>query len=197
MTNSRMPQIQSLLDYISGYIAMTNEETDFIVDIAQLHVFKKNEIIHEQNNRVSMLGFILKGGVRAFYLNDEGEEHTIEFYYENEILGDYNSLMKKQQTEASIQALERTKLIAITYRDFLTFLNRFPRYLNVLSEMLSESISQVTERSKLLRISSSRERYEAFCTMRPKVAQRAPLTYIASYLGMALGTLSRVRAGKL
>ena len=52
------------------------------------------------------------------------------------------------------------------------------------------------EQMKLLRISSSRERYEMLCTLRPEVIKRVPLKYIASYLGIALETLSRIRAGK-
>jgi hypothetical protein len=52
-------------------------------------------------------------------------------------------------------------------------------------------------RERLLRIRSSKQRYEEFCKLRPNVLQRVPLTHIASYLQMALGTLSRVRAGKL
>ncbi|MBK9330341.1 MAG: hypothetical protein IPM95_13820 [Sphingobacteriales bacterium] len=53
------------------------------------------------------------------------------------------------------------------------------------------------EYTKIVRINSSRERYEALLKSRPDIVQRVPLKYIASYLGMALETLSRVRAGKL
>ena len=195
--DNRSKTIQPLFDFISGYINVLEEEKEYLSSVAQFATFKKNEIIHEQGKQIKVLGFILKGGGRIFYVNDEGEEHTMEFFYENEIIGDYNSLINQQPTEAAGQVLEETEIVAISKEDFLTFLSKYPRYLNVLSQLLSNGISDVTERSKLLRITSSRERYEAFCEMRPIVAQRAPLTYIASYLGMALGTLSRVRAGKL
>ena len=54
-----------------------------------------------------------------------------------------------------------------------------------------------SEQWRLLRISSARERYETLCKMKPEVIERVPLKYIASYLEMAVETLSRVRAGKL
>lgn len=197
MALNQFEEIQPLFEFISEYINVTDEEKVYISNIAKIATFKKNEIIHHQGNQNNMLGFIVKGGGRAFYIDEEGVEHTVEFFYENEIIGEYDSLIKQQPTEASAQALEATKGVIISRNDFLTFLEKFPHYLSVLSQLLSNSIADVTERSKLLRITSSRERYQAFCEMRPIVAQRAPLTYIASYLGMALGTLSRVRAGKL
>ena len=194
---NQFQEIEPLFDFISKYIKVSDEEKRHIANVSQIVTFKKNEIIHQQGKQNNILGFILKGGGRAFYLNEEGEEHTIEFFYENEMIGDYDSLIKQQPTYASAQALEETKGVVISRTDFLNFLEKHPHYFNVLSQLLSNSIADVTERSKLLRITTSRERYEAFCEMRPIVAQRAPLTHIASYLGMALGTLSRVRAGKL
>ena len=43
---------------------------------------------------------------------------------------------------------------------------------------------------------SARERYEAFQQQFPQVCQRAQLGYIASYLGITLSTLSRLRRAK-
>lgn len=43
---------------------------------------------------------------------------------------------------------------------------------------------------------SAKERYEAFRQQFPQVCRRAQLGYIASYLGITLPTLSRLRGGK-
>jgi hypothetical protein len=53
------------------------------------------------------------------------------------------------------------------------------------------------EHSKLLRINPARDRYEALCKARPELMRRVPLKHLASYIGMTLETLSRIRAGKL
>ena len=42
----------------------------------------------------------------------------------------------------------------------------------------------------------AKERYEAFVSQFPDVCQRVNLGYIASYLGITISTLSRLRSGK-
>jgi hypothetical protein len=53
-------------------------------------------------------------------------------------------------------------------------------------------LSQV--KADLLRFESAKDRYTKLMHLFPKIIQRAPLTYVASYLQMSLETLSRVRS---
>jgi len=53
-------------------------------------------------------------------------------------------------------------------------------------------LSQI--KADILRFESAKDRYTRLLQMFPKIIQRAPLTYVASYLQMSLETLSRVRS---
>ena len=53
-------------------------------------------------------------------------------------------------------------------------------------------LSQV--KADLLRFESAKDRYTKLMHLFPEIIQRAPLTYVASYLQMSLETLSRVRS---
>ncbi|MBP3661565.1 MAG: hypothetical protein J6J25_00510 [Bacteroidales bacterium] len=44
------------------------------------------------------------------------------------------------------------------------------------------------------RFESAKDRYTKLMHLFPEIIQRAPLTYVASYLQMSLETLSRVRS---
>jgi len=121
----------------------------------------------------------------------------IEFALENSTIGEYKGVVAKTKSQAYVEAIEDTVLIGIYRDDFLKLLDQTPKYYQLICELSSEALKDVDNRNKLLRISSSKKRYEAFIKLRPEIINRVPLTYIASYLNMALGTLSRVRAGKL
>ena len=158
---------------------------------------QKNEILHRQGEIPKRAAFIIKGAVRSYYLDEKGTEHTTAFIFENLPLVAFDSFTQQTPSAMNAVTLEPTELIWASHADFFGFLETFPKYETALRNLLSKYLTLQGEQAKLLRISSSRERYEALCNIRPDVIQRVPLKHIATYLGMALETLSRVRAGKL
>lgn len=176
---------------------MSEEEIKFLKEIVVQKVYKKKEIIQRQGDIQRYLAFILSGAIRFFYTDENGNEQTLDFAFEHMPIGQYKGVLSSNKSPAFVEAIENTVLIGVSKDNFLAFLQRFPRYYSVITEILGEALIDVEVRNKLLRISSSKERYQELCRLKPEVIQRVPLTYIASYLKMALGTLSRVRAGKL
>lgn len=157
----------------------------------------KNDVLIQQGKVSGRIAFITKGSARAYYSDEHGAEHTIGFIFENEPVVAVESFTRLTPSGTSAAALEPTDLLWTSHTEFFDFLKIFPKYETALRIVVSEHLAMEGEQSKLLRIASSRERYNALCRMRPEVIRRVPLKYIASYLGMALETLSRVRAGKL
>jgi hypothetical protein len=62
---------------------------------------------------------------------------------------------------------------------------------------LEESLILSQVHADLVRFETAQDKYRRLCKLMPKVVQRAPLNYIASYLQMTPETLSRVRAATL
>lgn len=186
-----------IISYLSKYIEPNKEEIAFIEGVIEKRYFKKKEIIQKQGENQKYIGFISKGAVRFYYLEENGKEATFEFAFENIPIGQYSGLVSEVPSPAFAEAIEKTTIIAIHKDHFLEFINLFPRYFAALTAIMGEALLVYNKRNKLLRIQSSRERYETFCKTEPETAKRVSLTHIASYLQMELGTLSRVRAGKL
>ena len=189
--------MQPVIDFISNHTNITEEELNAMTEMLHFSSHEKNEILQRQGEISKRAAFIVKGAVRSFYMDEKGIEHTIGFAFENQPLVAFDSFT--QQTPAGVSAviLEPTDLVWTSHSEFFDFLEAFPKYESVLRNILSQSMSLEGEQRKLLRIRSSKERYEALCKMSPEIIQRVPQKYIASYLDMALETLSRVRAGKL
>lgn len=189
--------VDHFVAFLSPHIRVSEEEKAALSSIIKRKTFRKNEIIHREGDTVRNIALLVEGSVRYFYTDEKGEEQTVSFVFENEIVGDYRALMNIEGAIGAAEALENCTFFGITYDGFTTFMMKFPRYYPVLTTLLSNAFIALDERDKLLRILSSRERYEQLCKTRPDIVQRVSVTHIASYLRMALGTLSRVRAGKL
>jgi CRP-like cAMP-binding protein len=188
--------MQPVIDFISTYTDISNEEMNAMLGIIHTSSHQKNEILHRQGSITTRAAFIIKGGVRSFYTDENGVERITAFKFENQPLVPFESFIQQTPSQLNAVTLEPTELIWTSHGEFLSFLETFPKYEKVLRNILSKNLMLQNEQAKLLRINASRERYEMLCKMHPEVIQRVPLKYIASYLDMALETLSRVRAGK-
>ena len=188
---------QPFIDFLSNYTNITEEEINAINKRTHLSTYKKNEIVQRQGEVPNRVIFITKGAVRMFYIDKSGKDHTTAFTFENHPIVALDSFTQQIPLAVNTIALEPTEMIWTTNSEFYEFIGLFPKFEAVLLMVLSKFLALEGEQAKLLRIHSSRERYEALCSMCPEVVQRVPSKYIASYLGMAEETLSRVRAGNL
>lgn len=168
-----------------------------ILEIIRFSSLAKNEVILRQGEIPRTLSFILKGAVRIYYLDDKGSEQTVNFIFENEPMVAFDNFANQTPASTAAVALEGTDVIWVSHQDFFGFLEMYPKYETVVRTVMGQYIVLESEHSKLLRMNPARDRYEALCKTRPELVQRVPLKYIASYLGMTLETLSRIRAGKL
>lgn len=185
-----LPPVQ----FIANYIDITEQEMADMLRIIHTASFSKGELISKQGDLPNKLGFVLKGCVRAYYTDANGEEHTSGFVFENRPLTSISFFSVPAPNAMNTVALEPTELIVVSREDFFAFMDKYPRYEAALRKIFSEYIVLQDEQSRLMRIPNARQRYQTLLQAQPQLIQRVPLKYIASYLGMALETLSRVRA---
>jgi CRP-like cAMP-binding protein len=188
--------MQPVINFLSAFSNISEEEMSAILSVMHTSSHKKNDILHQQGAIPKRAAFIIKGAVRSFYIDENGQEQTVAFKFENQPLVPIESFTQQLPANLSVVTLEPTELIWTSHSEFFGFLETFPKYEKVLRNILSKNLMQQNEQMKLLRINASRERYEMLCKLQPEVVQRVPLKHIASYLGIALETLSRLRANK-
>ena len=63
-------------------------------------------------------------------------------------------------------------------------------------KLLEQYYSEAEERAYISRIPNAGKRYRHFLDTKASLANRIPLKYIASYLGMTIETLSRIRSAR-
>ena len=164
-------------------------------DIIEPKEFKRKDHFLYQGDICKQLGFITKGYVRLYFLKD-GDEITKDFNFENSFCGSYASFSLRQPSRFNIVAMEKVKLYTIGREDLFRLFDKYA-CLQKLGRLSMEYMfirKEMREASFLL--DTAEQRYAELLQQNPKITQRVPLKYLASYLGITAETLSRIRASK-
>ncbi|RZL36817.1 MULTISPECIES: Crp/Fnr family transcriptional regulator [Pedobacter] len=179
--------LNSLHPLSKKVIALARKETYKIIA-------KKNEFISCKNsNNEDCVFIILKGVVRGFII-DDGKDITTVITNENSIVGQIrNPSTAKPIYEEKFQAIENSELLVLRYSFIDTLYRKYPN-MNILArKLLALHFNLLQERSILCRIPSAEVRYNKFRIGNPTLKNRVPIKFLATYLGMRLETLSRIR----
>ena len=136
--------------------------------------------------------FIERGMTRSFWLVD-GVEVTTSFSLEGSIVFSMDEMYYDRVSEEFVETIEPTEAYAIAVSD-LRHLMDTNIELSRWARIIHQDEYRRIHRSHKERLTlPARGRYEAFRRQFPEVCRRANLGFIASYLGITLPTLSRLR----
>ena len=158
------------------------------------HFPKKHQII-KADVFCKYAYFIEKGLTRSFWMVD-GEEITTSFAREGSIVFSMDELYYNKESEEFVETLEKVEAYRIALAD-LTRLFETNIELSNWGRIIHQGEYRRLHRTHKERLTlPARQRYEEFKKQFPYVEQRTNLKYIASYLGITLSTLSRLRANE-
>jgi CRP-like cAMP-binding protein len=159
----------------------------------QEKVVAKNGFLVEAGKVCRHLYFLERGAVCGFYYLN-GKRVTHWFAFENDFFTSFHSFITQQPAVENIQALEGSVMWAITKNDLTMLLENFPAIERVLRLAYEKYYIRLEERFVNAQFKTAAERYEQLLQQAPHIAERVPLGYIASYLGVSQETLSRIRS---
>ncbi|MDJ1481576.1 Crp/Fnr family transcriptional regulator [Cytophagaceae bacterium YF14B1] len=187
--------MQSLINQIIQYEKFSSSELETITSKFVYNKYKSKEYILKEGDTSTQLHFIVMGLVRVFHLK-EGKEITTYLASDNGFVSSYSSFINQTKSFEFVQCLEDTETFSIQYKDMHELYERVPRWQKI-GRILSEGIV-ICLAERLLKIHSvtAREKYLDFLKNSPeKIVKRTPLIHIASFLGVAPESLSRIRKG--
>lgn len=140
-----------------------------------------------------LIGFLTRGLIRGFYLNEAGEEMTTTFVPENTWVTDYPSLLIGKPSRYYFQCLEPTTLITVSYQHIQQGYDQFMGFERN-GRLIAEAILQQQQRRiESFQFDSAEQRYLDFIHENPILFNRISLTHLSSYLGIERPSLSRIR----
>ena len=185
---------EQLFEYIERYgkAALTEDEKDIIKSAMEPKKLRKRQYFLEEGKVCVYTGFILKGAFRQFSVDDSGMEHILQLAIENWWVVDRDSYINRTPSKYYIEAWEDTELLVLP-RPQLDVILKIPAIQSMFWQMSENNHIASQKRLDDTISLNAVKRYENFQRLYPQIVQRFPLHQIASYLGIARETLSRIR----
>lgn len=185
----------NVINEISSLYPLSADTIRLLKEKVVLCRFPKKYQLVEAEKFSKSAYFIEEGMTRSFWLVN-GEEITTSFSCEGGIVFSMDELYYNKVSEEFVETLEEVVAYKISLADLLGLFQTNIELANW-GRIIHQNEYRRLHRSHKDRLTlSAKERYEAFKAQFPQLYQRVQLGYIASYLGITLPTLSRLRGRK-
>ncbi|RWW98827.1 Crp/Fnr family transcriptional regulator [Flavobacterium cerinum] len=179
--------------YILDNAGITEENYKELEPMVYTLKAKKGTILLEQDQICDRAFFVCKGLLRSYTVDEMGKEHIIQFASENWWIADRSSFYFDEPSELFIDTIEDSEVIYIK-KDFFNKLEQISdKFTSFNTLALQKNIRQMQKRINYLLAATAEKKYLDFIETHREITYRLPLQMIASYLGIAPESLSRVR----
>lgn len=161
--------------------------------LMRFHLEKGDYFLHERQV-CKYIGFVEQGMVRQFYTKGN-RDLTEHFTYENGVFLCLESFFRQIPSYLQVEVLEKSVIYALPHDALMQLIRERQEIHYLYSGILENCLIISQQKADASRFETAHERYNRLLSQHPEIVKRAPLNYIASYLGMTPETLSRVRAG--
>jgi CRP/FNR family transcriptional regulator, anaerobic regulatory protein len=181
--------------FIHNYTTLSNEDWLKIEPFLVRIDVKKDTILLEQGKICRHLYF-LESGLLRFFILKNGQDVTKYFTDIPYCFTSIKSFEAQIPATESIETLEDTVLWAMTSDNVKTLFN-LPAWSTFTRKLIQEVQTYTDEILEDLQTETAENRYKKMLAENDPLLQRVPLKHIASYLGIAPQSLSRIRKNAL
>lgn len=183
---------ETLFEYLGKQLPLSQGDIDIIHSVFIPKNLKKGEFILREGDILKYGAFVCKGFLRSYVIDNKGKEHIIQFAPENWWVSDKGA-SAEGISSCFIDAIEDSDILLIDQAGHIKMLEKVPAYSASFQAGMQKRSAAKDKRIVHSLIADAEERYNDFLQTYPSIAQRVPQHMLASYLGIAPETLSRVR----
>ncbi len=172
---------------------VTTAELDYLISGLTVSELKQKHFYLHANTIQKEIGFVYSGLLRAFYIDDNGNQISVNFIRENRYITHYPAFITQTPSKYYFQCLEPTIVVNLPYEHIQESYNRFPileRYGRLVAE---EALKILHRRIESFLFDNAETRYLDFIEENPDLFNRVSLSYLSSYLGIERQSLTRIR----
>ncbi len=170
---------------------ISDKDFDYILQHFTHIKRKKHQFIVQVDEFIQNDHWVLKGCLKAYFLDDGGKEHILQFAMENWWITDYNALHNNVKSTIFITCIEDSELLCLSLQNYEKLCREFHFIEHFFATKTKKGYIALQKRILSLLKNSAQERYEQLLEQSPLLLQRVPKKMIAAYLGVSRETLSR------
>jgi CRP-like cAMP-binding protein len=188
-----MPSAKKLLDFINKFIMLSQDEYDSILaPHLKVRNFEKKEVITHTGEVEDYFNFITSGLVRKYFKKGKEEINT-QISMEGHIIHAQESFHSRKPSEYTVEAIEPSSLISITYND-LENVYASSGKMEHMGRLIVTATMVIKDNWQMQQIKHTpRERFILFINKNPELVQRVPQKYLATFLNIKPETFSRFK----
>ncbi len=182
----------SLRNVVSAVVPNSSALCEALGAIAERIDIKKGTVLLREGTVCRHIYFVAGGCFRIFTIAN-GVEVNTDFIFEGHFATSLRSLRTSSDSEFSIQAYESSEVYRFSGSAMLDLYKTTPGAETLGRSIIEGVLMRQEEHANTFKTFSGKERYQFLADNHPQIIQRISLTQIASYIGVARETLSRIR----
>ena len=185
--------MEEMINYLLRFGQITQQQIDLAKSKTQVIHIKQGEYFAQANKVAQHVGFLTEGVIRVCYYGNKGEEYTRCFVLENRFVVDSVSFYNDTPSSEYVEAVTDCTLLIFSKQVFNELSNTISNWNDIFTRILTDALMKKVQASNTMLNQDATTRYLTFLELFPNIANRAPLSMLASYLGITQSSLSRIR----
>ena len=186
--------MEKFREYINPINAMPPEEWEILQRMGKVKRLKKEENLIQQHSLFDEEVFIEIGIMRAYIIDDEGNEKSIAFFQAGEFMSTSTLRTKNGRSIHHYQAMCKTTLLLFKSKELKSFLSK-NNFLSTIGRTIKEEqVERINNRDDCLLQIKAKNKYLNFLKYYPNLERYISQKHIASYLGITPVSLSRIKS---
>lgn len=186
----------SLDQHLLGFMHFSETELALISENFETLPLEKDEHYLREGQICKVVGYVEQGLLMYYKVAEDGSEIVCDFAQENDWATQYESFINKSPSAFFVKAIEPTRLKTISLEGLNRLYQKIPAFEKLAKQLVEKAFMDMIKKSVEFQNLRAEDRYDKMVKDYPALLQRVPQYYIASFLGVAPQSLSRIRNKK-
>lgn len=182
-----------LVNHIDKYVSATERDIAQFKSLVEVQHVDSKSFLLSPGEHINKEFFVIKGCLKAYYMDSKGYRHIIQFAEEDWWVSDFEAFYKGQRSKLYIEAIEDTTVLSISNDNKEKLFSAAPIFERYFRILLTNAFIGVRKRILSSLEKDAKERYLEFCQSYPSLEKRVQNNHIANYLGISPQSLCRIK----
>jgi CRP-like cAMP-binding protein len=173
-------------------LGLDTEILERIVKLSTFRIIGKGTLIQHIGEKTNTAALVLDGITRCYYIDSDGNDITRGFSIPGTLCMD-EGMFGYDESLTEWETLMDTTLMLFNVSEIKLLINENDALKSAYIQLLENALKYKIYRENGFLVESASERYLHFRKMFPKICQMVKQQYIATYLGIAPESLSRIK----
>ena len=171
---------------------LDNDTLERIVMLSTFRIIEKGTLLRSIGDSTDTAALVLDGMARCYYIDGDGNDITRGFSVKGTLCMD-DGMFGYPESLTEWETLTDTTLMTFKVGEIKTLIYENDALKNTYIQLLENALKYKIYRENGFLVENASERYIHFRKMFPEICQTVKQQYIATYLGIAPESLSRIK----